>query len=307
MTQIGLMLEGQNGLNWEHWARILTTAENTGYQCVFRSDHFTNPNPPDQDSLELWTSLTFAATHTERIEFGPLVTPITFRHPSMTARYAAAVTDLSNGRLVLGMGAGWQEREHHNFGIPFYDFSTRFAMLQDGVEVVTSLLYNDEPTTYEGEHFTLHDAILLPRPAQRTPFLIGGNGPKKTLPLAAKYADEWNAVFLPLATFRERNAMLSDYLEEAGRDPASVKRSMMTQVVYGQDDAELQRKLDEKGKSAAELRAQGLIVGTGNAVIEQISALADVGLERIMLQWLALDDIAGIEHLAADILPHFHE
>ncbi len=119
MTQIGIMLEGQDGLNWERWGRILQAAEDFGYQCVFRSDHFTNSEPPDKDSLELWVSLTYAAISTRRIEFGSCVSPVTFRHPAMTVRMAAAVDDLSDGRLVLGLGAGWQDREHHNFGVPF--------------------------------------------------------------------------------------------------------------------------------------------------------------------------------------------
>ena len=127
MTQIGIMIEGQDGLNWPRWQRILQTAEDCGYQCVFRSDHFTNAAGPDKDSLEVWISLAYAASHTQRIEFGPLVTPVTFRHPAMNLRYATAVDDLSGGRLVYGLGAGWQGREHQKFGVPFHDFSTRFA------------------------------------------------------------------------------------------------------------------------------------------------------------------------------------
>src|SRR5262245_40664430 len=116
MAQVGIMIEGQDGLNWERWEKLLHAAEDFGYQCLFRSDHFTNSSPPDKDALELWTSLTYAASVTKRIEFGPLVAPVTFRHPSMTVRIAAAVDDLSGGRLVLGMGAGWQDREHQKFG-----------------------------------------------------------------------------------------------------------------------------------------------------------------------------------------------
>ena len=104
MTQVGIMIEGQDGLNWERWKRILQTAEDSGYQCVFRSDHFTNASGPHKDALELWTSLTYAASHTSRIEFGPLVTPVTFRHPSMNVKYASAISDLSGGRLIMGMG-----------------------------------------------------------------------------------------------------------------------------------------------------------------------------------------------------------
>ena len=153
MTAIGLMLEGQAGLTWQRWGRLLEAAEVLGFQCVFRSDHFTNSAPPDQESLEAWVSLTYAATQTEAIEFGTLVSPVTFRHPSMLVRMAAAIDDLSDGRLVLGMGAGWQEREHHNFGVHFPDRATRFEMLKDELEIVARLLISDTPVTYTGQAF----------------------------------------------------------------------------------------------------------------------------------------------------------
>src|SRR5512139_647255 len=116
MIEIAIMLEGQDGLNWQRWQRIARLVEDQGYVGLYRSDHYTNPEPPDEDSLELWVSLTWLASHTSRIEFGPLVSPFSFRHPTMIARMASAIDDLSGGRLVLGLGAGWQEREHHNYG-----------------------------------------------------------------------------------------------------------------------------------------------------------------------------------------------
>lgn len=308
MTQIGLMIEGQNGLNWPRWQRILQTAEDCGYQCVFRSDHFTNASGSDLDSLELWTSLTYAASHTKRIEFGPLVTPVTFRHPAMTVRYAAAVDDLSGGRLVLGMGAGWQEREHRKFGVPFYDFPRRYAMLEEALEITMRLFMSDAPVYYSGQHFSLDEAMLLPRPARPggPPILIGGSGPKRTLPLAARFAEEWNAVFLAPPVYVERARLLDELLDQHSRRPEEVKRSLMTQVVYSRDEAALQARLNERGRTAQELIDHGLIVGTGPAVVEQIGQWAERGVQRFMLQWLDLDDIAGIEALAEDLLPHFH-
>src|SRR5512138_2833871 len=179
MLEIAIMIEGQNGLTWPRWQRIARLVEEAGFAGLFRSDHFTNSNAVDIDSLELWTSLTWLAGNTSRIEFGPLVTPFSFRHPVHTARMASAVDDLSNGRLVLGMGAGWQEREHHKFGVPFYDRPTRFEMLAEALEMTSRLLRSDKPVTYKGKHFSLDEAILLPRPKRRggPPILIGGSGP----------------------------------------------------------------------------------------------------------------------------------
>src|SRR5690606_20654406 len=309
MTQIGIMLEGQDGLNWTRWKRLLQAAEDFGYQCVFRSDHFTNPAPPDKDSLELWVSLTYAASHTQRIEFGSCVAPVTFRHPSMTVRMAAQVDDLSGGRLILGLGAGWQEREHHNFGIPFYDRKTRFEMLEDALEMTKQLLESDTPVTYQGKHFSLDEAILLPRPQRKTPIMIGGKGPKKTIPLTAKYADEWNGVFIPLSDYRDRNQQLDELLRQNGRGPASVKRSLMTQIIFGKDDAALDARLQAWGHDRSKINdlvQHGLIVGTPSAVIDQIGAFVEAGAQRFMLQWIDLEDIDGLEQIARDVLPHFH-
>lgn len=297
--EIALMIEGQNGLNWTRWKRLLKAAEDLGFVGVFRSDHFTNARPPDKDSLELWVSLTYAATHTRRLEFGPLVTPMSFRHPVHTARMAKDVDDLSGGRLVLGVGAGWQEREHRMFGFPLGSMRERFQRLEEALEVITRLLRSEERVTFHGRYFHLEDAILLPRPARPggPRILVGGNGVRRTLPLVARYADEWNALFLTPQEFAERNARLNELLEKQGRRPEEVRRSLMTGLLFGRDEAELRRKLEGR-PPAEELRARGLIVGTPEQVQEQVAALGEAGVQRLMLQWLDLDDLEGLAALA---------
>jgi F420-dependent oxidoreductase-like protein len=308
MTQIGLMFEGQYGLTWARWQKLLKAAEDYGFQCVFRSDHYTI-GPPDQDSLETFVSLTYAASHTSRIEFGSLVAPVTFRQPALTARMAAAIDDLSGGRMVLGLGMGWHEREHKQFGIPFYDKSTRIEMFEDALEVTTKLLKSDTPVSYKGKHFSLDEAILLPRPQRPggPRLLIGGNGPKKTPSLVAKYADEWNAVGLPASEMKKRNALLDNLLTENGRKPSDVKRSLMTHITYGKTDAEVQAKLvKEPGKPQTD-DDPNHFVGTGSRVVDQIGKFVDAGVERFMMEWSDFDDLAGIESLAREVLPHFHK
>ncbi len=297
------MVEGQNGLNWPRWQRLARAAEDLGFVGLFRSDHFTNARPPDQDSLELWVSLTYLATHTRRLEFGPLVTPLSFRHPVHTARMARDVDDLSGGRLALGLGAGWQEREHRMFGFPLGSLRERFDRLAEGLEVITRLLRSPEPVTFHGRYFHLEAAVLLPRPARPggPRIVIGGNGPRRTLPLVARYADEWNALFLPAERFAALNARLDALLRAAGREPTAVRRSMMTGLVFGRDQAELARRLAGRA-SAEDLRARGLIVGTPEQVREQLAALAAAGVQRVMLQWLDLDDLEGLTALAEAVL-----
>lgn len=305
MIEVAIMLEGQNDLTWERWQRIARAVEDLGFVGLYRSDHYTNVNPPDMASLELWVSLTWLASHTNRIEFGPMVSPVSFRQPTMTARMASAVDDLSNGRLHLGLGAGWQEREHHNYSWDLLDMNGRFARFEEGLQIISHLLHKTEPLDLVGEYYQLHDAVLLPRP-QRSggpPILIGGNGPKRTLPLVAKYASEWNGVYIPPQTFAERCKMLDEMLVANGRQPGDVRRSLMTGLIFGKDQANLDAKLASRTLSASELRERGLVVGTGNALVEQLEAFAAAGVQRIMLQWLDLDDMDGLESLATAVLP----
>lgn len=300
--EIALMIEGQNGLNWPRWQQLARLAEELGFVGLFRSDHFTNARPPDKDSLSLWPSLTYLATHTRRLVFGPLVTPLSFRHPVHTARLARDVDDLAGGRLVLGLGAGWQEREHRMFGFPLGSLRERFDRLAEGLEVITRLLRDPEPVTFHGRYFHLEEAVLLPRPARPggPPVLVGGNGPRRTLPLVARYADEWNAVFVTAERFAELNTRLDDLLRAHGRPPQAVRRSLMTGLVFAPTSAELEAKL--AGRAAEELRRRGVIVGTPEAVRDQIATLAQAGVQRLMLQWLDLDDEAGLRALAEAVL-----
>jgi len=304
---IAIMIEGQNGLNWPRWKAIARAVEDLGFAGLYRSDHYTNANPPDLDSLELWVSLTWLASHTSRIEFGQLVSPLSFREPTMLARMAAAVDDLSGGRFHLGVGAGWQEREHHNFGWDLLPIPPRFDRFEEGLEIISRLLQDDTPSTFEGKYYQIRDAILLPHPARvgGPPIVIGGNGPRRTLPLAARFADEWNAVFLPATTFASRNERLDALLEAQGRDPSDVRRTMMTGLWLGKTHAELEARAKQRNRTIADLRDVGLIVGTPADLVEQLQKLADVGVQRVMLQWLDLEDLEGLEVLAKAVLSDF--
>lgn len=305
---IAIMIEGQNGLNWERWQRIARAVEELGFAGLYRSDHYTNASPPDKDSLELWVSLTWLASHTKRIEFGPLVTPVSFRHPTHTARMAAAVDDLSGGRLTLGLGAGWQEREHTHFGWELLDLPRRFQRLEEGLEVIRLLLHSDTPVNFQGEFFRLQEAILLPRPKRPggPPILIGGNGKQRTLPLVARFADEWNALFLPPDELAELNTHLDKLLEAHQRQPSEVRRSLMTGCIFARDSAKLEDKVAKRtqGKRTAEqLRDRGIIVGTPAEFRDQLRQLQEAGVQRVMLQWLDLDDLDGLQALAKEVLP----
>jgi F420-dependent oxidoreductase-like protein len=304
MLEIAIMIEGQNGLTWPRWKALVRLVEELGFVGLYRSDHFTNARPPDVESLELWVSLTWLAANTSRIEFGPLVTPFSFRHPALTARMAAAVDDLSGGRLTLGLGAGWQEREHQVFGFELLDMDSRFARFEEGLECVTRLLQSDEPVTFRGRYFHLDGAQLLPRPQRKggPPILVGGNGYRRTLQLAAMYASEWNANFIGAAQFQQANNHLGGLITKRGHLQNTVRRSLMTGCVFGKDSAALQERLAARGRSKQQLIERGVIVAAGRELTEQLAQFSAAGVQRLMLQWLDLDDLDGLREMAKVVL-----
>jgi F420-dependent oxidoreductase-like protein len=301
-VNIAIMAEGQADLNWPRWQALARAVERLGFYGLYRSDHFTDAEPPDRDSLELWVSLTWLASNTSRIIFGPLVSPVSFRHPAMTARMAAAVDDLSGGRLQLGLGAGWQEREHFSFSFDLLPMPQRLRQYEEGLQVVTGLLQRDVPLSFEGSYYMLHGAVLLPRPQRPggPPIVIGGR--RGVLPLVVRYGSEWNVPFAPPDEFRNLSSRLDQLLREGGREPSDVRRSLMTGLVFGRDEADLIAKLDRNGRSLEELRRRGIIAGTASPVVEQLQELAEAGVQTVMLQWLDYDDLAGLEAFATAVL-----
>lgn len=305
--EVSIMIEGQMGLTWPRWQRLVRATEELGFYGLYRSDHFALPgDAPFQDALELWTSLTWAADHSERITIGPLVSPISFRDPRILAWQASAVSALSGGRLRLGLGAGWQDREHEAFGFDLLPVPERFTRFEEGIQVVKKLVASPEPTSFEGEYYRLKDAMLKPRSprADGPPIVIGGNGPKRTLPLVAKYADEWNASGLNNAGFAERMPILDELIQKEGRDPKSVKRTVMTGGLIGKTDAEVKEKAKGFGMYDLDrMRERDGVFGTPNEIVDILGRKAEIGVEGVMLQWLNLDDCSGLELLAAEVLP----
>jgi len=317
MVALSIQIEGQDGLTWSRWKKLVDEVETLGFAGLYRSDHFTNGRPPDKASLEMIVSLTYLADHTQRIAFGPLVAPFSFRHPMLLVRQAAALDDLSGGRMYLGLGAGWQEREHTLFGLELGDIPTRMARLEEGLEVVTRLLKSDDPVTFEGRFYQLRGATLLPRPQRPggPRILLGGSGVKRTLPLVARYADVWNGNFLSPTEFRERSTALDALLQAAGRKPTDVRRTVMVGLFFGNDMLEVDKALSwrrdvpdlaEKPLDAviASIHAQRrALVGTPEQILQQISAYTSAGVDELMVQWFDMDDVKGLRNFAESILP----
>jgi alkanesulfonate monooxygenase SsuD/methylene tetrahydromethanopterin reductase-like flavin-dependent oxidoreductase (luciferase family) len=319
MIASSISVEGVAGLTWPSWKRLVSVIPQLGFAGIFCSDHFVPPAPAYPDSLELMMALGYFADHTSGIHFGSLVSPLSFRDPVMLTRQAIALDTLSDGRMILGLGAGWNEREHAMFGYRLGDMATRFARFADGLAVITRLLEHNEPVSYSGPFFQLQDALLQPRPARAggLPILIGGNGPRRTLPLVARYAAIWNASSLPPDVFRERSRLLDDLLHREGRRPEDVRRTVTITALCGRTPQELEQRVAWFRKGSPEFAAMPLeavlnifrgmfqaMVVTPEELIHTMDDYAAAGADEIMLQWFGVDDIEGLELLAEHVLPY---
>lgn len=316
MVKLGIMLEGQEDLTWEKWHDWVDRCEGLGFESLWRSDHL---QPlvlgADKEALEAWISFTTLAARTERIRFGAMVTPMTFRHPSVLAKMAASIDQLSGGRLEMGLGAGWCVPEHTAFGIPFYDWKTRYGMLEEGIEVIKAL-WTEDNATFKGQHYTLEGATSYPKPTQspHPPFVIGGNGEKRTIPIAGKYAQEWNGINLTVEGFVAKRELLHESCRKVGRDPGEMTTSLAATGIIGRDDGEYERRLavvagmlqsrkDIGEASPEELMDKGFIVGTPERVVERIQAYGEAGASRVMFQLYDYDDTDLLDVIAEKVLP----
>jgi len=313
MAHIGIMIEGQEDLTWERFFHLAQAVEDLGFESLFRSDHLTALDSfPTRNSLELWSSLTALALRTRRLRFGPLVCSVTYCHPSLIAKKAASVDALSDGRFELGIGAGWYKGEHRMFGIPYPPYQTRLEMLDEGARVIKAL-WSGHPTTFKGKHFSLDAAETHPSPTQNPPPLImGGKNEQRTLRIVAEHATEWNCTYIGVEGFRHKSRVLDEHCAALGRDPRTLRRSLMIPFVIGKDEAALQNRINAHRAmfpslpaTFADWRAAGFIGGSPAQVVDQLKAFEAVGVARFMLQQNDLDDLASLEFLARDVLPHF--
>ncbi len=314
--KLGVMIEGQEGLTWERWRAIMRRTEELGFESLWRSDHYVSlAGRSERDALETFTSLTLTAVETSRLRFGPLVAPVTFRHPTLVARMAAAIDQLSGGRLVLGLGAGWNVPEHQAFGLPFPPVRERMDMLEESIQVIRAL-EGPGKANFAGRYYRLENAEMHPKPAKRPlPILVGGAGERRTLQIVARYADEWNMFGAVPERVREKTAVLERHCERAGRDPSRIARSVMAAFVIGENEAAITRRLAALREILPMLPAQGdvellrtlrergWLVGRPPEVVEQIGALADVGVQRIMLQHHNQMDFEVLELIAREVMP----
>ena len=301
------MIEGQEGVTWEQWVALASACEEQGIEALFRSDHYLSSFDETRPVLDAWATISALAALTSTIELGTLVSPVTFRHPAVLARSAATADEISGGRVTLGIGAGWMEREHRAYGFEFGTAKERIAHLTEYVEIVHRLLH-EERVSFEGPHYRLEDAPGVERPD--LPLLIGGSAKPGTTEPAVRFASEYNTFFATMDEIHARKRTLDEACERAGRDPSTLRYSLMAPCVVGRDEREVQDAARRVGarfgrdpKEVLERYGERGAVGTVRRVVERLKEIEGVGYERVMLQHLAHDDVDTVALIGRELVP----
>ncbi|MFY1657608.1 LLM class F420-dependent oxidoreductase [Micromonospora sp. WMMD1274] len=309
--RVSVFTEPHRGADYDDQLRFARLVEETGFEGFFRADHYRamGDEPALPGPTDAWLTLAALARETSRIRLGTLVTSATFRLPGPLAVMVAQVDRMSGGRVELGIGAGWYEREHTAYGIPFPPVSERFDRLAEQLEIVTGLWRTppDETYSFTGEHYRLVDAPALPKPVQQPgpPVIVGGRGPKRTPDLAARYADEFNMPFKSVAETAAAYERVREACDRAGRDAsgrAPLTLSAGIVVAIGRTDAEAQRRAAPLHVTSA-LPPEDPVVGSPAQLVERIGEFAAVGATRVHLRLIDFDDLDHVELIAAEVLP----
>jgi alkanesulfonate monooxygenase SsuD/methylene tetrahydromethanopterin reductase-like flavin-dependent oxidoreductase (luciferase family) len=306
-VRLALMIEGQEGVTWDEWVAVASACEEHGVDALFRSDHYVSWFDENRRVLDAWATIAGLAARTTKLELGTLVSPATFRHPSVLARSAATADEISGGRVTLGMGAGWQAREHEAYGFEFGTARERVARLGEQIEIVHGLLHEDR-VDFEGAYYKLDDAPGLGRPG--LPILVGGSAKPGTAVPAVRFADEYNALFGTIDDVRQRKQVLDEACERGSRDPSTLRYSLMAPCVIGRTDqevAESARRIGARfGRSPEDVlegyREHGP-VGTIAEAVERLKQIEEIGYERVMLQHLVHDDLDTVALIGHELAP----
>jgi F420-dependent oxidoreductase-like protein len=311
--EICLMIEGQEDVTWEDWLALAAACEEHGVGTMFRSDHYLSVDDRrERGSLDAWGTIAALGAVTERLRLGTMVSPATFRHPAVLAKAAVTADHVSGGRVEVGIGAGWWEREHELYGFELPPVGPRMEALEEQMQIVRGH-WGEGPFSFEGKHYSAHELDARPKPVQqRLPLILGGRGGPRSLRLAARYADEYNTVMATAAEVADVRRRLDQACEAEGRDPASLPLSMMTGWLVGADRDELRERASRlsqwkgQGDDGEALMAglrESTILGTTEEALEQLRELAEAGLTRVMGQHLLHRDLDAVALMGREIAP----
>lgn len=301
--RLRVLLEPLHGATYSQILDLARAAEEGGFDAFFRSDHYLGIDAEEltYQPTDSWTTLAGLAVQTSRIRLGTLVTAGTFRLPGQLAVEVATVDQMSGGRVELGIGTGWYEREHQYLGVPFPPVRERFDKLEEQLAIISGL-WDTAPGdrfSFDGKHYQLTDCASIPRPAARPKIIIGGAGAKRTPSLAARYADEFNgALGLEL---RERYANFRRICEESGRDPATARLSATVPVCIGSDAADLERRKESLGEPGARLLAAG-VTGYADDVLAVLEDLDAQGADTVYFHLYGAADTDHIRLLGSEVV-----
>jgi alkanesulfonate monooxygenase SsuD/methylene tetrahydromethanopterin reductase-like flavin-dependent oxidoreductase (luciferase family) len=301
--ELCVMIEGQEGVTWPQWQAIAAACEEHGVGSLFRSDHYLPlEGHHERGVLDAWGTLSALAATTTRLHLGTLVSPATFRHPSVLAKLAVTADQVSGGRVALGLGAGWHADEHAAYGFPFAVTRERMDVFAEQCAIVRGL-WGPGPFRFEGQHYRVGPVDALPKP--QAPWLIvGGLAGPRSAQIAARFADEYNTVFATPEECRARRDSVEAAWREAGR--SDLRFSLMTGAVLGRDRdevAERTRAIGERRGEPSFTPPGPWITGTPDEAREQLRALADAGVDRVMLQLLLHEDVAQVELIGRELQP----
>jgi F420-dependent oxidoreductase-like protein len=314
-VKIGLLIEAQDDLTWELWRRVAISADELGFDSLWRSDHLVALyGKMPGASLDAFLNLAIAAEVTDRIELGTMVASVTFRHPSVLSRLAAHIDALSGGRFVLGVGAGWHDGEHTEYGVDFPPIGERMDRLRETI-LYCRAAWSRGPASFTGTHYRLDGASGLPGPVrQPLPILVGGSGERRTLRIVAELADEWNVTGRDLPNYPHKLEVLARHCHDVGRDIGTIRRSIAAPFAVGMNDVELGSQIEKLRLRVPTLTGDprnlgdhrgpgGWLSGSPDELVDQLGRLSEMGVSRVMLQHLAHDDFSALELLAARVLP----
>jgi F420-dependent oxidoreductase-like protein len=309
-----LMIEGQEDVTWEDWLALAGACEEHGVGTMFRSDHYLSVDDRrERGSLDAWGTITALGAVTERLRLGTMVSPATFRHPAVLAKAAVTADHVSGGRVEVGIGAGWWEREHELYGFELPPIGPRMDTLEEQLQIVRGH-WGEGPFNFEGKHYSAQQLNALPKSVQRPrpPLILGAKGGPRSLRLGARYADEYNTVMATAEEVADIRRRLDEACEAEGRDPASLPLSMMTGWLIGADRAELLDRASrlsqwkgqgEDGEAFIAGLRESTIVGTAEEAVEQLRELEVAGLTRIMGQHLLHRDLDAVALMGREIAP----
>ncbi|MGV9194326.1 LLM class F420-dependent oxidoreductase [Microbacterium sp. MC2] len=301
-----IFTEPQQGFSYDDQLAFAQTAERTGFDAFFRSDHYMRMGAGDPlpGPTDAWTTLAGLARETSRLRLGTLVSSATHRHPAVLAIQVAQVDAMSHGRVEFGLGTGWFEQEHRALGIPFP--AQRFGPFEEQLAIITGLWATPvgETFSFAGAHYTLVESPALPKPVQeRMPVIVGGGGRHRTPRLAARYATEFNLGFQPEDRIAAAFDRVRAACERIDRDPATLKLSVALPTLAGADDAELSRRAEAVGRTLAQARAGHDIVGRPEDIAEKVERLRALGVDRVHFQLMDLRDVDHVAFLGTEVLP----